>query len=89
MRTIGLLKADELEPHQKALIEEKKRQLEAQTKSVSEEPGADVSASGQSDASSSEGAVPGAQQCPKCNALALILMDGCMTCVQCGHSKCG
>lgn len=27
--------------------------------------------------------------CPKCSTRAVILMDGCMTCLNCGHSKCG
>jgi hypothetical protein len=29
------------------------------------------------------------QLCSKCNVKALILMDGCMTCTNCGDSKCG
>lgn len=29
------------------------------------------------------------QLCSKCNVKALILMDGCMTCTNCGESKCG
>jgi hypothetical protein len=29
------------------------------------------------------------QLCTKCNVKALILMDGCMTCTNCGDSKCG
>ena len=39
-------------------------------------------------ASSSE-AIPGASVCPKCSAKALVIMDGCATCLSCGHSKCG
>jgi len=27
--------------------------------------------------------------CPKCNAKALVRMDNCDTCLECGHSKCG
>jgi len=27
--------------------------------------------------------------CPKCSAKAVIIMDGCATCLSCGHSKCG
>jgi len=29
------------------------------------------------------------QLCKKCNSMSLFLMDGCMTCVSCGDSKCG
>jgi hypothetical protein len=31
----------------------------------------------------------GAQLCLKCNTAAVVLMDGCMTCLACGESKCG
>ena len=30
-----------------------------------------------------------AEVCKKCNVKAVILMDGCMTCLNCGDSKCG
>jgi hypothetical protein len=39
-------------------------------------------------AASSE-AIPGASVCPKCSAMALVVMDGCATCLSCGYSKCG
>ncbi|MGN6313382.1 MAG: NrdJb, partial [Rhodanobacteraceae bacterium] len=32
---------------------------------------------------------PGAQLCGKCNSTALVLLDGCQTCLNCGYSKCG
>lgn len=32
---------------------------------------------------------PGATMCSKCNTAAMILMDGCQTCLNCGYSKCG
>jgi len=32
---------------------------------------------------------PQSQLCSKCNTKALVLMDGCMTCLSCGDSKCG
>jgi hypothetical protein len=32
---------------------------------------------------------PGATMCNKCNTAAMILMDGCQTCLNCGYSKCG
>ena len=37
-----------------------------------------------------ESAFPeGAQLCAKCNHTAVVLLDGCMTCLNCGDSKCG
>ena len=32
---------------------------------------------------------PSASMCYKCNTKALVLMDGCQTCLSCGYSKCG
>ena len=32
---------------------------------------------------------PGAELCTKCNTKAMVLLDGCMTCLNCGYSKCG
>ncbi len=36
-----------------------------------------------------EDALKSAMQCPKCAAMSLVRMDGCDTCLECGHSKCG
>jgi hypothetical protein len=32
---------------------------------------------------------PSASMCHKCNTKALVIMDGCQTCLNCGYSKCG
>jgi hypothetical protein len=32
---------------------------------------------------------PGATLCHKCNTSAVIIMDGCATCLNCGYRKCG
>jgi hypothetical protein len=32
---------------------------------------------------------PSASLCKKCQTKAVISMDGCMTCLNCGDSKCG
>ena len=46
--------------------------------------------SGESDSgAASNGYPPGATMCNKCNTKAVILMDGCATCLSCGYSKCG
>lgn len=38
----------------------------------------------------SDGKFPeSAQLCTSCNTKALVLMDGCQTCLSCGYSKCG
>ena len=34
-------------------------------------------------------APPGAELCEKCHTKAMMQMDGCLTCLNCGESKCG
>ena len=76
MRMIGLLKDDGLDEHQKKLVEEKRAQYEAQTHLTdADEAGSSFPA--------------GAQLCAKCSTKAVVKMDGCMTCLNCGDSKCG
>jgi hypothetical protein len=73
--TIGLLKKPEMEEERKKLIEEKKAEYEARNK--------------QQDAFAKSHFPEGAQLCAKCSTTAVVLMDGCMTCLNCGDSKCG
>jgi hypothetical protein len=48
------------------------------------------SADASSDDASEASAFPaGATMCHKCNTNAVIMMDGCATCLNCGYSKCG
>jgi len=76
LRMIGMLKSDDLDEHQKALIEAKRKEYEGSSSSAGgEEAKSDFPAS--------------AQLCGKCNTKAVIQMDGCMTCLNCGDSKCG
>ncbi len=76
LQEIGMLKKPGLDEHQQKLVEEKKAEyLEKRAKSGEE--------------SNDEGFPKGAQLCKKCNTKASILMDGCMTCLNCGDSKCG
>jgi hypothetical protein len=75
LQMIGLLKAPELDEARKKLIEEKKAEFEARNK--------------QTDAFAKNHFPEGAQLCGKCSTAAVVLMDGCMTCLNCGDSKCG
>ncbi|MBF0584287.1 MAG: TSCPD domain-containing protein [Magnetococcales bacterium] len=36
-----------------------------------------------------EGGLSGGSLCPKCSQLAVVRLDGCDTCLECGYSKCG
>ena len=75
LRYIGMLPDRELDARQLKLIEEKRSEFEART--------------GQSNAESDATYPDGAQLCYKCSTKAMILMDGCLTCLNCGESKCG
>ncbi len=77
LRMIGMLKDDGLDEHQKKLVAEKRAQYEASI--------ADSEKSEQTDSDFP----PGAQLCAKCSTQAVVKMDGCMTCLNCGDSKCG
>ncbi|SDD99241.1 NrdJb [Aquimonas voraii] len=89
MKTIGLIVDPELDEHQRALIAEKRAAFEAQSKkNVEVSPAAEgaASAEAKSDVASFP---PGATLCHKCNTQAMVVMDGCQTCLNCGYSKCG
>ena len=75
LRMIGMLKDDELDEHQKKLLAEKRAQYEATVKNAESRDPLDFP--------------EGAQLCAKCNTKAAIQMDGCLTCLNCGESKCG
>lgn len=70
---IGLLQAPEISEHQQQILNEKRSEFEART-----------------GGKAADNLFPeGAQLCGKCSTKAMILMDGCMTCLNCGDSKCG
>ena len=72
---IGLLAQQELDDAQKKLLEEKRAEFEESSK--------------QQDAFSKNEYPEGAQLCGRCSTAAVVMMDGCMTCLSCGDSKCG
>ena len=73
--TIGMMAEPGLDEHQQMLVEKKRAEYEESQK--------------QTDAFSENEYPEGAQLCAKCNTTAVIMMDGCMTCLSCGDSKCG
>jgi len=76
LQEIGMLKKAGLDEHQQKLVEEKRKEfLEKHAKSGEE--------------SNAEGFPARAQLCTKCSTKAAIVMDGCLTCLNCGESKCG
>ncbi|MBL6685627.1 MAG: NrdJb [Methylophilaceae bacterium] len=70
---IGMLKSNEPDQHQKKLIDEKKDEYLKKNQNSLD----------------ASGFPKDAQLCAKCQTKAAILMDGCLTCLNCGESKCG
>ena len=75
LQFIGLLPNETMDEHQQALIDAKRKEFEDQSR--------------QQDAFAESEFPAGAQLCGKCSVTAVVLMDGCMTCLNCGESKCG
>lgn len=77
LKFIGMIEDDTLDEHQKKLIQDKRAEYEAKQTSTAE-------------ATEDNGEFPpDAQLCKKCNTKAALVMDGCLTCLNCGDSKCG
>ncbi len=74
LRLIGMLEPEGLDEHQKAFLAAKRAEYEGKQADVSD---------------TDSDYPPGAQLCPKCQTKAMIQMDGCLTCLSCGESKCG
>ena len=102
MKSIGLIHDPEMSAHQRAILAEKRKQYEDRAKKnsdVSATPAAKpASVTSASETSSHEDIAvtgdgtsfpPTATMCHKCSTKALVLMDGCATCLNCGYSKCG
>src|SRR5210317_621498 len=73
LKNIGMLKVTEPEEHQQKLIDEKKAEYLKKNPEKLDEAGFPKDA----------------QLCNKCQTKAAIMMDGCLTCLNCGESKCG
>ncbi len=75
LQSIGMMRKPELDVHQRRMVEEKRAEFEARSR--------------QQDAFAKSHFPDGAQLCSKCSTAAVVMMDGCMTCLNCGDSKCG
>ncbi|MGB6605828.1 MAG: hypothetical protein WA747_05700 [Steroidobacteraceae bacterium] len=75
LQAIGLIRKQQLDSHQQKLVDEKRAEYEARAK--------------QTDAFAKTHFPEGAQLCGRCSTAAVVMMDGCMTCLNCGDSKCG
>lgn len=101
LKSIGMIHDPEMSPAQRALIAEKRHAYEQRSKKNSEvslSPSPAIAGEGRGEGESYEDIAitgdgasfpPSATLCHKCSAKALVIMDGCATCLNCGYSKCG
>jgi len=99
MKSIGLIHDPDMSEATRQLIAEKRAAYEkanAKPATAASPVGAATAASPATETASAEAAhtnasgfPAGATLCAKCNTQALVLMDGCQTCLNCGYSKCG
>jgi hypothetical protein len=99
LKSIGMLHDPEMSEHTRALIAEKRHAFESRSKKNTDVTAPDqiggamhsTATHAEDIAVTGDGATfpPSATMCHKCNAKALVLMDGCATCLNCGYSKCG
>ncbi len=76
LKMIGVIVESGPDQHQQALIDRKRREYEQSHAHFASD--------------TQDSAFPaGAILCNKCNTKAMVFMDGCMTCLSCGESKCG
>ncbi|MBT5231589.1 MAG: NrdJb [Methylococcales bacterium] len=77
LKFIGMLQDPEMDDHTKAILQEKREEFENKQ-------------SGKKEETEDKGGFPeNAQLCAKCHNKAVVILDNCMTCLNCGDSKCG
>jgi hypothetical protein len=74
LREIGILKSSELDQHQQNFIKSKAQEYSQKTASPE---------------ASADDFPESSALCKKCLTRAVIMLDGCLTCLNCGESKCG
>ena len=83
MKIIGMIEETDLDDCRKQMLAAKRREYEAIRGNT--QPGAQAG----TDTAEVDEFPPDSLLCKKCHTKAVISMDGCMTCLSCGDSKCG
>ncbi|TAL90481.1 MAG: NrdJb [Rhodanobacter sp.] len=87
LKNIGLIHDPAMDEGTRKLIVEKRKAYEA----LGVRKNAEVGVAGVAESGAGEALTfpAGSMMCDKCNTRALVLMDNCQTCLNCGYSKCG
>ena len=76
LKAVGLMESEEMSETTKRILAEKRAEFESNnSKATNDDKAGDFP--------------PNATMCGKCSTKAVIVMDGCATCLSCGDSKCG
>ena len=75
MKMIGMIVEEGLSDHQREIMDQKRKEYESLNSANAEQGSSDYP--------------PGAKLCNKCHNTAVVILDGCSTCLNCGDSKCG
>ncbi|MBQ0748076.1 MAG: NrdJb [Marinobacter sp.] len=76
LKAVGLMESEEMSETTKRILAEKRAAFEANNaKATNDDKAGDFP--------------PNSTMCGKCSTKAVIVMDGCATCLSCGDSKCG
>jgi len=76
LKAVGLMESEEMSETTKRILAEKRAEFEANNaKATNDDKAGDFP--------------PNSTMCGKCSTKAVIVMDGCATCLSCGDSKCG
>ncbi|HDZ39809.1 MAG TPA: NrdJb [Marinobacter sp.] len=76
LKAVGLMESEEMSETTKRILAEKRAEFEANSTTATNDEKA-------------SGFPPNSTMCGKCSTKAVIVMDGCATCLSCGDSKCG
>jgi hypothetical protein len=90
LKRIGMIEPDELSEQQQLILEQKRAEAEAREQKQADAEAAQPKTGNASAGQGEEASYPAsATLCHKCNTKAMVLLDGCQTCLACGYSKCG
>ena len=98
LKSIGMIHDPEMSAERRALIAEKRAAFESRSKKNSDAAPVEPThgrlpeeRENETIAVTGDGASfpPSATMCHKCSTKAVVIMDGCATCLNCGYSKCG
>ncbi len=99
LKTIGMMHDPDMSDAQRALIAEKRRAYDENRSKKKSELSSHLGGMLTKSAAAHEQEIevtgdgvsfpPSATMCHKCSTKAIVMMDGCATCLNCGYSKCG